>query len=158
MSTWESEWSRHYDQVQWAATTILTTASSGLLAWMWTRGTNDFNWIIGLLGAWLTLLTAYYAASFRALRHTLHNRMNTDEGRFLRGHRRRSYLPQWPLFFFTLAAVELAWLHLFWESGMREQAIVGGIVASPVFAYIFWRGQGESENITEDSGPNNSSV
>jgi hypothetical protein len=32
-----SEWSRHYDQVQWTSTTILTAANGGLLAYTYSR-------------------------------------------------------------------------------------------------------------------------
>lgn len=60
------EWSRHYDTILWTVTSILITAISGLIVYM--HSVNKFNRWLPLIGVLLTLLSVFFASSFRALR------------------------------------------------------------------------------------------
>lgn len=109
---WRSEWSRHFDQVQWTSTTILTAGVGGLLAYCY----SNFNSWVAFGGLWLTLLTVYYAASFRSTRRQIHAGITGDEKTFLT---RKGSLRQWPVFLLTFATITAAWLTLGWQHRWR---------------------------------------
>src|SRR5688572_7968715 len=95
---WRSEWSRHFDQIQWVAITILTTGAGGLLAY--SLGSNEFQPSIGFLGLWISALSIYYTASFREFRKQLHDAMPDNEERQFLENRKRCFR-QWPAFMLT---------------------------------------------------------
>jgi hypothetical protein len=118
MSDWRSEWSRHYDQIQWIATTVFTTGIAALLSYSYSQ--TDVNlWVISI-GLWLTIVTVFYAVSFRELRHTLHLSLpeDSEERDFLLKNRRRK-LKQWPVFFITFASLTAAWARQFFRYNYR---------------------------------------
>src|SRR5437879_11425080 len=97
---WQSEWSRHYDQIQWIATTVFTTGIAALLSYSYSQ--PDVNLWVTSIGLWLTMVTLFYAVSFRAQRYALHLSLPKDskEREFLL-HNRQRKLKQWPVFFIT---------------------------------------------------------
>lgn len=62
------EYSRHYDNLLWIVTSLLTTANMALLAIVNGSGTIQ----VGLAGVALSDLTVFFATSFRLLRRRVH--------------------------------------------------------------------------------------
>ena len=59
------EWARHYDILFWTYTTLMTTVIGGLLIY----NVRNFNLWLSILGMFVTIVSVYFAASFRELRH-----------------------------------------------------------------------------------------
>ena len=78
---WQSEWSRHYDQIQWTATTIFTGIIGALLAYSYQQDIEKFDPLITFIGLWLTWLMIYYVASCREFRDALHRSLPEGEER-----------------------------------------------------------------------------
>lgn len=166
-SSWQSEWSRHFDQIQWTAISIMMTGNVGLVAFTIAGGwkaipdgseldKSKLGWdLLGVLGIALTLMTTFYAASFRRRRFDLHsqNIARTAEGKYLASRARgetfslkTGSLPgQWRLFmlFHVLLAglyVTHVWLA---TSGLAILiAIAGGIL----LGYIWYAGSATADD------------
>ena len=83
------EWSRHYDTTLWTVASILITAMSGLIVYM--HSVNKFNRWLPLLGVLLTILSVFFASSFRVLRCQINEYLTKyapEDVKFLRSHRR----------------------------------------------------------------------
>lgn len=139
--SWKTEWSRHYDQIQWTATTILTGIVGALLAYAYSIPQIDpfMVWI----GCALTWLTVYYAASFRQLRSALHSVRNPaspgesevgEELVFL--SRLPHRLKQWPAFIAAFALFSVAWCLLFRKHGFHGHALCSGITSFVVLVVL----------------------
>jgi hypothetical protein len=75
------------------------------------------------VGFALTLVSVYYAASFRELRHHLHEKMkDEDEKTFLLKPPHK--LKQWPVFLFAFGFLAVAWVRLCWKHGWFCDAII----------------------------------
>jgi hypothetical protein len=134
---WRTEWSRHFDQIQWTATTILTAGLGGLLVY----SHSEFNPWLAFIGLWLTLLTVYYAASFREFRRELHEGLaDSDERTFLLNTRRKRYLRQWPAFLLTFQLLTCAWLYQFWVYGWRWRLCMLILISMAIFLTAIRRG------------------
>lgn len=136
---WRSEWSRHYDQIQWIATTVFTAGIAGLLSYSYSQTTVD-PWIISI-GLWLTIVTVYYAVSFRNLRDNLHNGLleESEERNFLMENRQRR-LKQWPVFFLTFVVLMAAWIRQFFRYDYRLGLVVG-LLTLFVVAWLWDKGK-----------------
>lgn len=123
---WRTDWSRHYDQIQWTTTMILTAAIAVLLAYSYS---DKFEPAIAFLGLWLTWLAVYYAASCREFRRLLHAGLpDGDEKRFLQNKyadkKQKRVLRQWPAFLMTFILLSAGWIWLFWKHDRHIFAIV----------------------------------
>lgn len=114
------EWSRHYDSTQWVVTGILTAAVGGLLIYCYQR----FDPILALVGVVFTLMTVFYAASFRSLRRRLHATLPNEDVALLRS--RRS-LRQWPVHVAVFLALLWLWVTLL-VSNLRAYWWVWGAI------------------------------
>ena len=136
---WRNEWSRHYDQIQWTATTILTGIVGGLVAYSYTVNVGKLNRVVVYVGFALTWLSVYYAASFRELRQLLHANMeNKNEEEFL--SRLPHKLKQWPAFLVAFGVLAAAWVNLCWKHEWRVDAVVCGVITIVAFVVLSKRG------------------
>ncbi len=131
---WRSDWSRHYDQIQWTATTIFTAAISGLLAYSYSRegatafgNPSEFQPWLASIGLWLTWVTVYYAASCRELRRQFHESLPCGEEKHLLNKSRK--LRQWDVFLATFALFTAAWLWQYWMHGWHCLAVALGVIS-----------------------------
>lgn len=138
---WRTDWSRHYDKVQWTGTSILTAAVSILLVYSNTQGKFD-PWL-AFVGLWLTWLTVYYAASFRKFRRELLEGLpDCPEKSFLKNDPRRRVLAQWPLFLATFVMLTAGWVWGYWTNGYLYWAVGFGAASVVGFAFLARLGRG----------------
>lgn len=124
---WRAEWSRHYDTIQWTATTILTGVIGALLAYSYS---GKFDPVLAFFGLWLTWTAIYYAASFRKFRNVLHKGMHDgDEKEFLMNGGKKRLLRQWRVFLLTFVILSIGWLWLFWKHEKHCCAVVFSIIS-----------------------------
>ncbi|MFH1671907.1 MAG: hypothetical protein ABIF87_00545 [Pseudomonadota bacterium] len=143
---WRTEWSRHYDQIQWTATTIFTGVVGVLLAYSYQQEKDKFDPVIAFLGLWLTWLTIYYVASCREFRRALHDGLpDGDEKNFLQNRNQeknqKRVLWQWPSFLLTFILLTIGWLWQFWRHGNRGWAIAFAIFTLVGVPIIWKRGK-----------------
>src|SRR5215211_9024308 len=86
-----SELSRHYDTLFWTVTSLWAAAIGGLLIYC----LDHFDARLAVLGIILTDIAMYFAASFRALRRRIHDRMSSELRELHIGH---FPIRQWHLF------------------------------------------------------------
>ncbi len=140
MSSWQSEWSRHYDQIQWIATSIFTVAIGGLLTY--SQIEKKFTPEVGFLGLWLTAMTVFYAASFREKRRILHESLPEGEERsYLLGHPSRRRLAQWNVFILTFLIIAADWTYLFWTNHLQVLGPVLGLGTAAVIGLCWAKGK-----------------
>jgi hypothetical protein len=140
---WRTEWSRHYDQIQWTATTIFTGVIGVLFAYSYQQESAKFDLLIAFFGLWLTWLTIYYVASCREFRRILHDGLpDGDEKTFLQNKNseknQKRVLRQGRAFLLTFILLTFGWLWQFWRHGYHCLAIVFMIV-SIVGVLIIWK-------------------
>lgn len=94
------DWSRHYDSTLWTVTSIFIVANSALLTYTYSQPSFDKK--LSIIGVILTLISFFFAASFRSLRRKLNDYLDSigkkEEIQYL-----RSPLPlfkQWPIYLF----------------------------------------------------------
>lgn len=139
---WQSEWSRHYDQIQWIATTILTTVIAALLGYSYSQAA--VNPLINLIGLGLTLITVYYALSFRELRKELHaNLSKNGERAFLCNEHKSQRLRQWPVFFFAFASLAVAWIYKLFLQDKYTLCVGASVITLPLFIWMWLRERAE---------------
>ena len=141
--TWRSDWSRHYDQVQWTATTLLTAAIGGLLAFSYSQSEPSFEPWIPAIGLWLTWVAVFYAASCRELRRLLYDNVSNDEETIFLARPRD--LRQWPVFLATFAIITAAWLWHYWAHGWHWLTL-GLLAISIAWFFMCHRHGGRSCN------------
>ncbi len=95
-----AEWGRHFDTLLWTVTAILAAAIGGLLVY----ATERFDIWLTLAGFSLTIITVYFAASFREVRHKIGKQYSEGVKEILRSRT----LDQWLAY--RLIFVILAWL------------------------------------------------
>lgn len=94
------EWGRHFDTLLWTVTSILAAAIGGLLVYT----TEKFDIWLALAGFSLTIITVYFSASFREVRHKIGEYYTDGIKEILRSRT----LDQWLAY--RLIFVILAWL------------------------------------------------
>ena len=150
--SWRRDWSRHYDQIQWTATTILTGVIGALVTYSYSVRVGDLDRFVAYVGLALTWLSVYYAASFRELRHLLHeNTENKDEKEFLT--RLPHALKQWPAFLVAFAVLAAAWVNLCWKHGWHVDAVICGGITIIVFIVLSLRGAPRGKNKAQADTP-----
>jgi hypothetical protein len=143
---WRTEWSRHYDQIQWTATTIFTGVVGVLLAYSYQQDKDKFDLAIAFLGLCLTWLTIYYVASCREFRRVLHDSLpDGEEKDFLQNRTKapnqKRLLWQWPAFLLTFILLTIGWLWQFWRRDKQGWAIAFAVVSLVGVPYIWKRGK-----------------
>ena len=135
--TWRIEWSRHYDQIQWTSTTILTGIIGGLLAHSYSIEVGHLDRVVVYSGFALTWLTVYYAASFREIRSLLHTKLpDGEEKNFLADMPHK--MKQWQPFLIVFGLLTVAWLRLCWKHGWSVDAIICGVITGLVYASCYF--------------------
>lgn len=71
------EWFMHFDNLFWTVTTILATATGGLLLYLLQSACTESrtNSYLALFGFLLTILSVHFAASFRHHRQIIHRKL-----------------------------------------------------------------------------------
>jgi hypothetical protein len=100
-------WSRHYDTMLWTVTGIFSAANSSLILYLYSR--QSPVWPTYVLGIVLTLLTVYFAASFRSARQSIHNILPPAERTITRGS---PELKQWLVFLAFFSLLLFFWIVL----------------------------------------------
>ena len=127
------EWSRHYDTMLWTVTGIFSMANSSLIVYAY--GHQSPAWPVYVLGIILTLLTVYFAASFRSARRFLNDKLPKDEKEITRGS---PELKQWGVFFCLFSLFLLFWIALLIKNA-RDFAILWagmGILIEAIMCYV----------------------
>lgn len=117
LTEWEREqaleFTRHYDNLLWVVTSLLTTANAALMALAGERLSIQ----VGALGIALSILTVFFAASFRLLRRQVHDRLDEDSiGRvaWLYGGA-PGWIRQWPVYVVFFGGVAALWISLLFQ-------------------------------------------
>jgi len=95
---------------------------------------EHFDTWLCLVGIILTVLCAFFVASFRALRRGIHSHLEPDLVRLLRGPRA---LKQWVAFLVFEFVLLVSWVRLLWchEPTWRPVWVIIGLVASALTVY-----------------------
>jgi hypothetical protein len=98
------EWSRHYDNIQWVVTGVLSAAVGGLLVTVYASFLRE----LCILGLVICVIAVFFSASFRALRRRIHLALPESHRPFLRS---RPLLRQWPVNVgvFVIASAMFSW-------------------------------------------------
>jgi heme/copper-type cytochrome/quinol oxidase subunit 1 len=102
------ELSLHYDTMLWTVTAIFTAAIGGLLVYC----TQKFNFWIACIGFFLTLITVYFAGSFRHLRRRIHAKLEEQKEGDVEYLYTKGLLRQWPAFQTIFTVLIISWLVL----------------------------------------------
>lgn len=104
------EWSRHYDNLLWGVTSLLTGANAALMG----IAAEKISMQVGVFGIVLTVATVFFGASFRSIRRRLREGLEQARpGRFtLLIHGGEGWFWQWRVYvlFFAVVAGLWAWL------------------------------------------------
>lgn len=137
------ELSRHYDSTLWTVTTLFITGNIGILTFAYSS--DKFECKLSVLGVFLTLVSFFFAASFRALRSKLtkyfkdHNA--SEDIKYLTS----GYLfKQWPIYFF----IHLILLS-FWFEKMDNKGLVWyiGLIISVIILIFYYFAADRKESL-----------
>lgn len=127
------EFSRHYDNLLWVVTTVMTSANAALLA----IAGGQLTVQSGVLGLSLPVLTVFFAASFRRLRLRIHDKLERDspgEHRWLySGH--AGWASQWKAYVGFFAAMSGLWASLLFDKFPAHRFLWGA--ATTICAGLF---------------------
>lgn len=84
------EWSRHYDNIQWVVTGVLSAALGGLLVTIY----SSFSFELSILGLAICVIAVFFSSSFRSLRRQVHLALPASHLPFLLS---KPLLRQWPV-------------------------------------------------------------
>lgn len=104
------EFSRHYDNLLWIVTSLLTTANAALMA----IAADKVSIQVGVFGIALSVLTVFFAASFRMLRRRVHDRLETSgatDSRWLYSGL-AGFGAQWLIYVLFFAGISALWTSL----------------------------------------------
>lgn len=121
-----AEWARHYDNLLWTVTSIFLAANGALLVHCSQKA--NFLWPLAVGGQLITVLTVYFAASFRELRYRAVQQL--DPGLQVIWMGRRLY--QWQAFvaLFMVLILGWAWLLVHYAPGRLPWWLMVTIAAS----------------------------
>lgn len=131
------EFTRHYDNLLWVVTSLLLPANAGLLAF----AAGNPSWQIGVLGVVLSVITVFFAASFRVLRLRLHARLagdaQKDDSWLYAGA--AGWAGQWKIYVALFVMVSLLWLSLLWTQFPTWRAgwVILLVAALGVFEWLY---------------------
>lgn len=131
------EFARHYDNLLWVVTSLLLPTNAGLLAF----AAENPSAQIGVVGVLLSVITVFFAASFRVLRLRVLARLNRDTSRD------DSWLytgvvgwgGQWRVYVGLFVALSLLWISLLWTQFAKWRVGWGTlmIVALSCFVWLY---------------------
>lgn len=129
------EFTRHYDNLLWVVTSLLLPANAGLLAFAAQNPSKQ----IGVLGVLLSVITVFFAASFRVLRLRLHARLSRDASRsdswLYAGA--AGWAGQWKIYVGLFAALSLLWVSLLWNQ-FPNWRVGWGVLLVAAFIAFGW--------------------
>jgi hypothetical protein len=102
------QWSRHVDLIMWTVVTLLTGGNGALYIYCFK---NFHPWLCAL-GVILTILMAYFVASFRSHRRTIHAKLRILDQEAYNVACNPSKLKQWYAILVVLALFAFSWFHL----------------------------------------------
>ena len=113
------EFTRHYDNLLWVVTSLLTPANAALLA----ISVDHLSIEVGVLGILLSILTVFFAASFRLLRLRLHARLHQDSpDRYAWLYAGPAgWAGQWKIYVLFFAVVAGLWISVLWKQFPQYQ-------------------------------------
>ncbi len=125
-------WSRHYDVLLWTVTGILTGGNAGLA--VYALNAESIPWIVPSVGMIVTLLTVYFAASFRSARRFIHRQLPKDEQAIVRGS---PTMKQWGPAVAFLLLVHVLWVTVLWTR-FPTHRFLWSVLGIAVAALILW--------------------
>lgn len=134
----------HYDTLLWTITSIMIPAIMGLLIYL--SSESKFNVYLACFGYYLTLLTAYFATSFREARHKIEKILEKDyDQETIEALKTRKFL-QWPFFLSLFACLVAFWIHLLTKN--METILLLWIIFSAIgfgcIVYFYFVGKGDN--------------
>lgn len=147
------EWSRHYDNLLWIVTSLLTGANAALMA-IAADNKSDFPIQVCVLGMVLTVLTVFFAASFRSIRRRLSDRLERDRpGKYtwlVKGGKK--WFRQWPVFVLFFAIVAVLWTTILLAKSPQHRCIWWVVLGASLLllSALFWFGSDSSEQTRKD--------
>ena len=128
------EYSRHYDNLVWLVTSLFTTANVALLA----IAAGEKSIEVSLVGLALSVLTVYFATSFRLLRRRVHLQLKS------RGMDREwlyESMPgigaQWLIYVAFFAGLATLWTWRLIISSPSFLSVWAGLLAASLAVFIF---------------------
>jgi len=134
------EWSRHYDNLLWIVTSLLTGANAALMA----IAADKLRPEIGVFGMILTVATVFFATSFRSIRRRLHEQLEAGRPQYtylLKGG--EEWLGQWLPYVLFFAMVAILWTWMLWAKYPQHRCIWGSVLFLSLasLTYLFRKGK-----------------
>lgn len=104
------EWSRHYDNLQWAVVTIVSAGAGALFVTSFGSDGKNHIWP-DVSGLALTVIGLVYVASFRRFRANLHGQMENEQLRDFLANPGQTWFSQWLFFAGTFFALDIAFIY-----------------------------------------------
>jgi len=141
------DWSRHYDSTLWTVTSIFIVANSAL--WTYAYDKDKFDPKLSIIGIFLTLISFFFAASFRALRRKLNNYLEKigikSEIQYLRSS--HNIFKQWPVYLF----IHFIFLG-FWFEKIGDKTLVWWIfLLLSIFVLFFYYWAADSIKLFDEN-------
>lgn len=137
------EWSRHYDELLWLVTSLLIGANAALLAITCDKDKTSIR--VCVLGIAISLLTVFFAASFRKIRRRLRARLEKQYGTrydWLVGGS-KGWLKQWRVYVSFFAGFAALWLSFLWtkSSELRCGWFAALVLVEGPFYFLYRAGR-----------------
>jgi len=127
------EYGRHYDNLVWIVTSLMTGANAALMA----IAGDNLSKPVGSFGILLTVLTVFYAAGFRSIRRRIRRRLPEDN--WLVGGPEEWYLKQWFVYVCSFCIVTLLWTLLLLRKFPEDRSIWWSMcVISLIIMFGLW--------------------
>ena len=140
------EFTRHYDNLLWVVTSLLLPANAGLLAF----AAQNPSAQIGILGVLLSVVTVFFAASFRVLRLRLHSRLGRGDSWLYAGA--AGWAGQWKIYVCLFIGLSQLWVSLLWQQFPRWR-IGWGIVSVAALGAFVWLYRAARQHTPPDAAP-----
>lgn len=146
------DWSRHLDTLMWGVTTLLGGGNGALLVYSSSQSSFD-AWFCAM-GIFLTVLMAYFVASFRAQRRIFHDLLAEKDEETFAYARNPSQLKQWPAFMLVIALFLGSWFRLLDINIQRWRCcwILGAILCFALCAaFMIWAERSKKKGISNSA-------
>lgn len=138
-----SNWIRHYDNLLWTTSSILLAANGVLINALMRTEKDNFllRLFIAVLGYSLTMVTVYFAASFRNLRHGYADEYYKDLNDTTKAETIRkiheSAMKQWPIYVLMFGLIGIFWsFSLFvFSNCYNELTLLIGVLATVILGF-----------------------
>ena len=139
----------HYDTLLWTLTSIMIPAITGLLIYLSSK--SNFNVCLACFGYYLTILTAYFATSFREARHKIEKILEKNyDNETKEAIKSRKFL-QWPFFLSLFVCLGGFWINLLIRETMNTKNVLllwivfsFSVVGFGYFIYFYIIGKGSN--------------